>query len=120
MSVQLGYGPSNIMALDRRKVALFGTSALLRILLFTFIPSLPDLLAGRVELSTPVTSFKRCNAIHSLALGLHLPLIADRSGCDLVQEGVFLYTHNVSPYNGGVFHQVGELFCKSKLQSLIS
>ena len=22
-----------------------------------------------------------------------------------VQEGVFLYTHNVSPYDGGVFHQ---------------
>ena len=23
-----------------------------------------------------------------------------------VQEGLFLYTHNVSPYDGGVFHQV--------------
>jgi GPI-anchor transamidase subunit U len=22
-----------------------------------------------------------------------------------VQEGLFLYTHNVSPYDGGVFHQ---------------
>ena len=22
-----------------------------------------------------------------------------------MQEGVFLYTHNVSPYDGGVFHQ---------------
>jgi phosphatidylinositol glycan class U len=22
-----------------------------------------------------------------------------------VQEGVFLYTHNVSPYDGGVYHQ---------------
>lgn len=24
----------------------------------------------------------------------------------LVQEGLFLYTHNVSPYDGGIFHQV--------------
>ena len=23
----------------------------------------------------------------------------------IVQEGVFLYTHNVSPYDGGVYHQ---------------
>jgi GPI-anchor transamidase subunit U len=23
----------------------------------------------------------------------------------LVQEGLFLYTHNVSPYDGGVYHQ---------------
>ena len=23
----------------------------------------------------------------------------------LVQEGLFLYNHNVSPYDGGVFHQ---------------
>jgi hypothetical protein len=25
--------------------------------------------------------------------------------CSIVQEGLFLYTHNVSPYDGGVFHQ---------------
>lgn len=25
---------------------------------------------------------------------------------DLVQEGLFLYTRNISPYDGGVFHQV--------------
>ena len=27
-----------------------------------------------------------------------------------VQEGVFLYARNVSPYDGGVFHQVAEDF----------
>ena len=27
------------------------------------------------------------------------------SNSSLVQEGLFLYTHNVSPYDGGVFHQ---------------
>ncbi|KAL2038257.1 hypothetical protein N7G274_008906 [Stereocaulon virgatum] len=69
------------MAIDRRKVLLFGSATTLRLLLFFAFPSLPDLLTGRVEISTPVTSFKR------------------------LQEGLFLYTHNVSPYDGGVFHQ---------------
>ncbi|KAF2140828.1 uncharacterized protein K452DRAFT_298912 [Aplosporella prunicola CBS 121167] len=69
------------MPVDKQKALLFGSAAALRILLFTVFPSLPDLLTGRVEISTPVTSFKR------------------------LQEGLFLYTHNVSPYDGGVFHQ---------------
>ncbi|CAN9259943.1 unnamed protein product [Alternaria alternata] len=65
----------------QQKLLLFGAAAAVRLLLFTVFPALPDLLAGRVEVSTPVTSFKR------------------------LQEGVFLYTHNVSPYDGGVYHQ---------------
>ncbi|MCJ1391018.1 hypothetical protein MMC18_003879 [Xylographa bjoerkii] len=69
------------MVIDRRKIALFGAAAVLRIVLFVAFPSLPDLLTGRVEISTPVTSFKR------------------------LQEGLFLYTHRVSPYDGGVFYQ---------------
>ncbi|KAK8184125.1 GPI transamidase subunit PIG-U [Phyllosticta citribraziliensis] len=69
------------MAMDRQKALLFGSAAAVRLVLFLAFPSLPDLLTGRVEISTPVTSFKR------------------------LQEGLFLYTHNVSPYDGGVFHQ---------------
>ncbi|RAR01166.1 CDC91 cell division cycle 91-like protein [Stemphylium lycopersici] len=70
------------MAIDKQqKVLLFAAAAAGRLLLFTLFPALPVLLAGRVEVSTPVTSFKR------------------------LQEGVFLYTHNVSPYDGGVYHQ---------------
>ncbi|KAK2623692.1 hypothetical protein QTJ16_006873 [Diplocarpon rosae] len=69
------------MNVDRRKATLFATAATIRLLLFTTFPGLPDLLTGRVEISTPVTSFKR------------------------LQEGLFLYTHNVSPYDGGVYHQ---------------
>ncbi|KAL4929981.1 GPI-anchor transamidase subunit GAB1 [Aspergillus undulatus] len=69
------------MPVDRRKVAVFGGALALRILLLLLFPSLPDLLTGRVEVSTPVTSFKR------------------------LQEGLFLYNRNVSPYDGGVFHQ---------------
>ncbi|KAL7620214.1 hypothetical protein AAE478_009207 [Parahypoxylon ruwenzoriense] len=62
-------------------VGLYTAAALLRLALFTLFPALPNLLTGRVELSTPVTSFKR------------------------LQEGLFLYNHNVSPYDGGVYHQ---------------
>ncbi|KAL3438942.1 GPI transamidase subunit PIG-U [Aspergillus tetrazonus] len=69
------------MPVDRRKVAVFGGALALRLLLLLLFPSLPDLLTGRVEVSTPVTSFKR------------------------LQEGLFLYNRNVSPYDGGVFHQ---------------
>lgn len=69
------------MAVDKQKALLFGAAAAVRLLLFTAFPSLPNLLTDRVEISTPVTSFKR------------------------LQEGLFLYTHNVSPYDGGIFHQ---------------
>ncbi|KAH6720602.1 GPI transamidase subunit PIG-U [Leptodontidium sp. 2 PMI_412] len=68
------------MNVDRRKATLFATAAAVRLLFFS-LPGLPDLLTGRVEISTPVTSFKR------------------------LQEGLFLYNHNVSPYDGGVYHQ---------------
>ncbi|KAF2009323.1 PIG-U-domain-containing protein [Aaosphaeria arxii CBS 175.79] len=67
--------------MDQQKALLFGAAAAVRLFLFTAFPSLPSLLAGRVEVSTPVTSFKR------------------------LQEGLFLYVHNVSPYDGGVYHQ---------------
>ncbi|OAX84175.1 hypothetical protein ACJ72_01450 [Emergomyces africanus] len=69
------------MPVDRRKLCVFGGAIALRILLFSLFPTLPDLLTGRVEVSTPVSSFKR------------------------LQEGVFLYTRNVSPFDGGVYHQ---------------
>ncbi|KAF2837082.1 PIG-U-domain-containing protein [Patellaria atrata CBS 101060] len=69
------------MAVDKQRALLFGGAAALRLLLFIAFPSLPDFLTGRVEISTPVTSFKR------------------------LQEGLFLYTRDVSPYDGGIFHQ---------------
>lgn len=50
---------STTMAL-RNKAGVFVGAALLRLVLFTAFPRLPDLLTGRVEISTPVTSFKRC------------------------------------------------------------
>ncbi|KAI1334118.1 PIG-U-domain-containing protein [Xylariaceae sp. FL0016] len=74
-------GNREIQLSFRDTAGLFAAAALLRLSLFTFFPALPDLLTGRVEISTPVTSFKR------------------------LQEGLFLYNHNVSPYDGGVYHQ---------------
>ncbi|KAF4125071.1 GPI-anchor transamidase subunit U, partial [Geosmithia morbida] len=65
----------------RSKAGVYAGAALLRLVLFVVFPRLPDLLTGRVEISTPVTSFKR------------------------LQEGLFLYNHNVWPYDGGVYHQ---------------
>ncbi|RPA83499.1 PIG-U-domain-containing protein [Ascobolus immersus RN42] len=65
-----------------RECALIITLAVaVRLVLFFAFPSLPEVLVNRVEISTPVTSFKR------------------------LQEGLFLYRHGISPYDGGVFHQ---------------
>src|ERR1700730_3080584 len=62
----------------------------LRLLLQTQT-SLPDLLTSRLEISTPITSFKRRTSPFLLKI---------------VKEGLFLYEHGVPPYNGGVCHQV--------------
>lgn len=45
---------------DHPKAVLFATAAALRVLLALTFSGLPDLLTGRVEISTPVNSFKRC------------------------------------------------------------
>lgn len=48
----------------RSKAGIYAGAALLRLALFVAFPSLPDLLTGRVEISTPVTSFKRRTSSH--------------------------------------------------------
>ena len=45
---------------DHPKTVLFSSAAALRVLLAVTFPGLQELLAGRVEISTPVNSFKRC------------------------------------------------------------
>lgn len=47
------------MVIDRRKFFLLGAAAALRLSLSLLFPFLPNILTGRVEISTPVTSFKR-------------------------------------------------------------
>ncbi|KAG0268275.1 hypothetical protein DFQ27_007126 [Actinomortierella ambigua] len=63
-----------------RAGTVFALAALVRLVLFE-LPGLADLLASRVEISTPITSFKR------------------------LSEGVFLFRNGVPPYSGGVVHQ---------------
>lgn len=93
------------MVIDRRKVVLYGAASFLRLALFAGFPSLPVLLTGRVEISTPVTSFKRC-MFATGRIRVFLEVIIDMA---TVQEGLFLYSHNVSPYDGGVFYQVSNM-----------
>jgi len=49
--------------------SLYLAAAALRLVLFVAFPQLPDLLTGRVEISTPVTSFKRCTLERSVGFG---------------------------------------------------
>lgn len=51
----------------KRPQGLFLTAAALRLALFFVFPGLPELVAGRVEVSTPVNSFKRCECSASQA-----------------------------------------------------
>ncbi|KAI9596477.1 GPI transamidase subunit PIG-U [Syncephalis fuscata] len=62
--------------------AVFASALLLRAGLFVFLPdSILDSISQRIELSTPLTNYHR------------------------LKEGVFLYQHDISPYDGGVTHQ---------------
>ena len=51
--------PQPVMTL-RDRAGLYACAILLRLVVSVAFPALPDLLTGRVEISTPVTSFKRC------------------------------------------------------------
>ncbi|KAI8088292.1 GPI transamidase subunit PIG-U [Thamnidium elegans] len=77
---------SSMTTLSKKSKLIYATAFVLRLAIFSF-PSVTNTLAQRVELSTPVTSFKR------------------------LTEGVFLYSSNVPPYDGGVFHQSPLLLC---------
>lgn len=69
------------ISMDRKTVAIYAGAAAIRLLVFLSFPSLADFLTSQVEISTPISSFKR------------------------LKEGLFLYQHGLSPYDGGVFHQ---------------
>ncbi|KAL1929598.1 hypothetical protein VTP01DRAFT_1736 [Rhizomucor pusillus] len=71
---------------ERINGALFLSGIALRLALFSF-PVVADALSSRIELATPVTSYKR------------------------LKEGVFLYDNGVAPYDGGPFHQAPLLLC---------
>lgn len=67
--------------MEKRTVGVLLAGLVVRIVLFERFPELSHVLDGRVECSTPVSSFKR------------------------MKEGIYQYTHGADPYNGGVFHQ---------------
>ena len=58
------------------------TGIAFRILFLVCFPSVSRVFGERIEVSTPVTSFKR------------------------LQEGLYLFRHGLSPYDGGIYHQV--------------
>ncbi|KIW17861.1 hypothetical protein PV08_05056 [Exophiala spinifera] len=68
-------------AWDRKTIGIYAGAICLRLLVVFAFPDLPNFLSTQVEISTPVSSFKR------------------------LQEGLFLYQHGLSPYDGGVYHQ---------------
>jgi phosphatidylinositol glycan class U len=69
------------VSLDLQSAAIYAGAALLRLVVFVAFPDVADFLSTQVEISTPISSYKR------------------------LQEGLFLYRHGLSPYDGGVFHQ---------------
>ena len=56
----VNFAVADAHSMDKQKALLFGSAAAIRLLLFAAFPSLTPVLTGRVEISTPVTSFKRC------------------------------------------------------------
>lgn len=58
------------MPIDRRKAALIAAAIIGRIVVFAFFPQLPELLTGQVEVSTPVSSYKRCRIWASALLSV--------------------------------------------------
>jgi len=67
--------------MERDTVAIYVGAVVIRLIVFLVWPNLSHFLTAQVEISTPISSFKR------------------------LQEGLFLYRHGLSPYDGGVFHQ---------------
>lgn len=64
--------PSSRNTMKDRGIVVFGAAFVLRLLLTCLFPALPDLLTGRVEVSTPVNSFKRRTCLPTVAPGRKL------------------------------------------------
>jgi len=66
--------------------------------LFVALSSLPDVLKHNHQLSSPLTSFsqRQWQSFRDF-LSLHSPL---------VQEGIYLFNHDIDIYSGGTFRHV--------------
>ncbi|KAK5952606.1 hypothetical protein OHC33_006198 [Knufia fluminis] len=69
------------MGVETKTAAIFVAAAVLRLGAFFFLPAIATVLSERVEIATPLSSYKR------------------------LLEGLFLFERGVSPYDGGVYHQ---------------
>ena len=69
------------MRIDAKTAVIFVGAAILRLGVLIFLPETVSVLSERVEIATPVSSYKR------------------------LLEGLFLFERGVSPYDGGVYHQ---------------
>lgn len=80
-------------SLQTKTVAVFAAAGALRLAIYELLPNIVSVLSDRVEVATPISSYKR------------------------LQEGLFLFERNVSPYDGGVFHQAPLLLVVFELAS---
>lgn len=69
------------MGFEAKTAAIFVAAAVFRLGIFVLLPEIVTVLSDRVEIATPVSSYKR------------------------LREGLFLFERGVSPYDGGVYHQ---------------
>lgn len=79
--------------------------------------TLPATLLDRMELASPLTSFRRCESSCPASRETSSRGRCTQSACSLtrhlavaVREGVFLFQRGMDPYNGGTFNHVGCLF----------
>ena len=71
----------------------------LRLLLL--LSSYREEISNRVEISTPVSSWKRGTSLNIHQVKLNKPLFIP-----LAIEGVYLFGKNISPYDGDTFHEI--------------
>jgi hypothetical protein len=82
----------------------FGFLVFLRAFLFYLTPSLTSTLLGRVEVSTPFTSFVKCKC--PLSLGTTDGVTGSQERETTVQECLFLHDKGLEAYESNVCHQV--------------
>ena len=83
-------------------------------LLLAFAP-LPDTLKHDQLLSSPLTSYPRCAVLLLTHSFRDLPVFHG-----VVQEGIYLFQHDVDPYSGGLFRQVCVVAMLSRTVVLIA
>lgn len=121
--LSMAWTQESTMSMNKKSTLILSMAFTLRIILFN-IPSIADTLATRVEVVTPITSFKRCECSKDKRWSTFWRIMSWRaretltntSLCPalIVTEGLYLYQNSVPPYDNGIFHQVGNMRCTDK------